>query len=875
MCVGFRIICRPAPLPTAHRHTTAHANLPTALTFITATATTHRCHTHFRLCLFLESNDETQCRFAVKNDDKPVNQQLASVQRQGYVEYKARYCKKRGQQAGYGYFHLAFRPLNTVIYPLQRLRSEWTQHVAQPEEDAVLYSSQVDVHSLERVIITVRLYQSFRGHFPTRSYHFDECEVYQSMYVKEWQDATRMVRNIVPGVAVETDLEGAYIQYIVHDASTLRGLCGDDGLKFPCPIPAHPERLNDVGLLRMQVEVKFLVKNATDSPDAHFIKQGEVLNAWVRIKVVQQLSGKKKRYNMMLRAPGDDWSMPPRPLVRPVTLNGGRILHHVVGKEALSGPNALMLLQDIACSMAGAMLSDDTDPPATTCMHEACRTGNMGAVLMLLQYRSTLVHVTDQHGNTPLHVAAMAGQIAVATLLYEAGARLHVTNKRGLTPRALADVQGSQAAISTLINFEERDKSGCSLFRAAAIGAGAQVIRLLKGHANPNDINAHGHTALFLAIDHNQPWTVHILVRRGASTRIYNKLGRMAIHQAAWRGDPETLVILLHEDPASIDLTALDGSTPLHIAAKRGHVLCVQILMSCGADLTRHNADKKTALDIAREHNNADVQLLLLKRGVTEESETRGLLSRAREGGSLQIAAKKGDLALTCKLLASGAMIEQRDADGNTALHLAARHGRFLVVDELLAALQRQGDTTARDVARMRIADGRDALHLACCKDSISSAIVLVSRKMCDVRARTIAGNTALHTAAENGQMFVAAFLRLSGINPSTQNNAGHTPLKLALDHCNVATASVLRLTDSQLHALSEHLRRPPIVGHRSGPSQSSHGRAGGGGMYAPMATGHVPDFIHLDALGQILSRLWHCTLEACRVLRTFRTENS
>jgi hypothetical protein len=63
-----------------------------------------------RCSLWLESNDYMQCRFAVKNDDKDLNRSLDKVQTFGYVEYKARYCKKRGQAMGYGNFHLSFLP---------------------------------------------------------------------------------------------------------------------------------------------------------------------------------------------------------------------------------------------------------------------------------------------------------------------------------------------------------------------------------------------------------------------------------------------------------------------------------------------------------------------------------------------------------------------------------------------------------------------------------------------------------------------------------------------------------------------------------------------------------------------------------------------
>ena len=151
---------------------------------------------------------------------------------------------------------------------------------------------------------------------------------------------------------------------------------------------------------------------------------------------------------------------------------------------------------------------------------------------------------------------------------------------------------------------KDKDPLKLSLFRAAAIGQGTEVIRLLNNHYNANNINVQGHTPLFLAIDHNQPWTVHILVCRGANARIKNKQGHMAIHQAAWRGDPETLVILLHQDPECVNLTSDTGTTPLHIAAERGHVLCVQILISCGADLTIRDRNGLTATDIAAAKRN-------------------------------------------------------------------------------------------------------------------------------------------------------------------------------------------------------------------------------------------------------------------------------
>jgi ankyrin repeat protein len=66
-----------------------------------------------------------------------------------------------------------------------------------------------------------------------------------------------------------------------------------------------------------------------------------------------------------------------------------------------------------------------------------------------------------------------------------------------------------------------------------------------------------------------------------------------------------------------------------------------------------------------------------------------------------------------------------RDAKGNTPLHHAARNGRFLVLDELLTDASKRGRAT--ELVHGTLPNGQNALHLACSKDSISSAIVWFS----------------------------------------------------------------------------------------------------------------------------------------------------
>ena len=76
------------------------------------------------------------------------------------------------------------------------------------------------------------------------------------------------------------DPDGEYIQYVVYGEEPLRKLISEgfnpciikimyeflniqiaEGVQFPCPIPTHPERLNDIGMMRMRVCMSFTAQS--------------------------------------------------------------------------------------------------------------------------------------------------------------------------------------------------------------------------------------------------------------------------------------------------------------------------------------------------------------------------------------------------------------------------------------------------------------------------------------------------------------------------------------------------------------------------------------------------------------------------------------
>eukprot|EP00055_Hartaetosiga_balthica_P011035 m.49104 g.49104 ORF g.49104 m.49104 type:complete len:1080 (-) comp7436_c1_seq1:2140-5379(-) len=815
------------------------------------------------LAMTLQSFDALQCRYTVKNFKKSKEKGLTHVQKKGYVEYKARYGTKRGKSNGFGTFNLQYLPLSNTIFPFQRTGKSnlGTNSYSQAEKSALIYASQVHLENVERVIVTIRLYKSYRGAFPTTVFHFSEDEEYESMYVKEWQDSCLYLSESLPeGVMVDVNKDGEFLRYIFSNREMIRNW-HEIPIQFPCPLPQHPERFNNIGMMRMQVNVKFmLLDSMANTTDALTLKQGEEITAWVCFKAVQQIAKDVCEFSDMTRPNDIEWCLPQIPSAIPVKLDGGEIIRHVVGRESLQGKNACQLLEEIGNAIAHINDDDDTCDPYRTCLHDAAERGIMGVAVLLVHSKSTLVHMVDEKGNTPLHSAAEGNQASMLKLLYQAGAQLSIRNKDNETALDIANRKAYHSVAAGLKQLLEEDRSNPQIFRAASTGRCEHLLRLLRQRTDVDIVNGNGQSPLHLAIEHNQPWTVYLLVHHGASTRLTSHSGRMGIHQAAWKGNPETLIILLHGDPESVNLAMTNGDTPLHITASRGHVLCAQILLSCGADVSILNKEGQRAEDVAHEMKNADVWLILNDKSTMHPSAPSEVLSRCREGGSLHIAAKKGDLALALKLLAEGAKVSDLDADGHTAMHVAARNGRFLIVDAMLEHVSTSNDSREAKVAQVCNRDGMDALHLAATKDSISSAIVLLSRRACVPNSTITKLGTVLHRAAEHGQLFVAAYVRMfKYCRVDTPNSNGEKALAIAQQFHQSATAHVLRMSDSELERLREYLEKPPVmpqITNRQSRSTLVH-------------------LIQSDDFGKCLSRLWHCTLNACEQLRKLRQVES
>uniref|UniRef100_A0A8B9DUP9 Ankyrin repeat domain 6 n=1 Tax=Anser cygnoides TaxID=8845 RepID=A0A8B9DUP9_ANSCY len=210
---------------------------------------------------------------------------------------------------------------------------------------------------------------------------------------------------------------------------------------------------------------------------------------------------------------------------------------------------------------------------------------------------------------------------------------------------------------------------------------------------------------------------------------------------AAYKGQVDNVVQLINKG-AKVAVTK-HGRTPLHLAAHKGHLHVVQILLKAGCDLDIQDDGDQTALHRAAVVGNTDVIATLIQEG--------------------------------CAL-------DRQDKDGNTALHEACWHGFSQSAKVLVKA---GANVLAKNKA------GNTPLHLACQNShSQSTRVLLLGGSRADLKNN--AGDTALHVAAALNHRKVVKLLLEAGADTSVVNNAGQTPLEVARQHNNPEVALLL-----------------------------------------------------------------------------------
>lgn len=384
-------------------------------------------------------------------------------------------------------------------------------------------------------------------------------------------------------------------------------------------------------------------------------------------------------------------------------------------------------------------------------LHNACSFGHAEVVRLLLEAGAS-PNTTDNWNYTPLHEAASKGKIDVCIALLQHGANTNIRNSEQKTPLEIAD----ETTRPVLTGEYRKDE----LLEAARSGAEDRLMALLT----PLNVNCHASdgrrsTPLHLAAGYNRIRIVQILLEHGADVHAKDKGGLVPLHNACSYGHFEVTELLIKHG-ANVNANDLWAFTPLHEAASKSRVEVCSLLLSEGADPTLLNCHNKSAIDSAPTRELRDriayeykghcmldacrqADIPRLKKYLT--SETVNFVHPYTGDTPLHAVAmsvyQKRKQVLEI-LIRKGALLNEKNKDFLTPLHVAADHSHYDIMDLLL-----------KSGAKVNALDGlgQTALHRCARDDNIQACRLLLSYSI-DTSLISLQGYTAAQLASENVQ---------------------------------------------------------------------------------------------------------------------------
>ncbi|XP_041097088.1 transient receptor potential cation channel subfamily A member 1-like [Polyodon spathula] len=292
------------------------------------------------------------------------------------------------------------------------------------------------------------------------------------------------------------------------------------------------------------------------------------------------------------------------------------------------------------------------------------------------------LNVTDNKGNTPLHLAVKNKQLESCRTLLELGADPNILNTNLMSPLHMA------------INLRHNE-----------------IVEVLLSHSSV-DMNLEGdlgNTPVMLACSIDNHEALNLLLTRGARLCEQNKLGHFAIHSAAFSGSKKSMEIILkkgeelgHQTERHINYVDKSGSSPLHLAVHGGNIEVIQLCIASGAKIDLQQSDKSTALHFACTQGAIEAVKLMLST-YNGGLDVVNLIDGAHQT-LLHKATMFDHVELVEYLLMKGANIDSLDCESHSPLLQATTCGAWKTVELLV-----------RKGANVKLKDscGCNFLHLA------------------------------------------------------------------------------------------------------------------------------------------------------------------
>ncbi len=433
----------------------------------------------------------------------------------------------------------------------------------------------------------------------------------------------------------------------------------------------------------------------------------------------------------------------------------------------------------------------------------------MGGQLDMLKWLVKMganINETDASQNTYLHDAADINGLAIVKYLLEQGLDPKAVNASGETPymRAVgnqsteviahfeaiqADTvtpgqpaanlltktaeKGSLQLFKALIkrgtSIDSRDKDEQTPLMKAALWGHLDLLKfLLDEGANKHAKDQFGATSLHKACSLGRTEVAQMLVEIGLDPNEKDKFGKTPLFSAC---KYKEIFEYLLKNGADITVIDNDGCNLAHYCAKNDLLNELKFVIDKGVDINAKDKFGHAILSLAAREGSVQVITWLLDQSVD--------LEQANYSGetALMVACIAGKTKAAELLLNKGANLHTTDKDGKTLLGRTANTCR---VENLKLILSKGFQVDTKDRA------GCTAFRLACDAANTTSMEFLLNNGA-QIDTQDLEGNTPLGSTVKNmrnswdGEKLIL-FLIEKQANVNARNNAGETPLTLAVN---------------------------------------------------------------------------------------------
>ncbi|VVC26362.1 Ankyrin repeat-containing domain,Ankyrin repeat [Cinara cedri] len=420
-------------------------------------------------------------------------------------------------------------------------------------------------------------------------------------------------------------------------------------------------------------------------------------------------------------------------------------------------------------------------------VHVAARVGHRLIVGLLLSMGAD-PNARNAHHRTPAHLSVLHHKDRVARMLFGDGADPAAVDGSNNTALDLATLMNEKRCLNVLLDCEmPKSVVNRAFYKATARENTILMNKLLNRGAVIDQQNAAtGFTALLAAMKCKHLRSIQFLLEKGADPSAFDWTRWTCLHYAVHHSYPVWILSMILKNSETrgklkqiVEFRTSDmQETALHLAARRGNLSAVFVLLRAGAQINAIDHQGRTPLLSAISGHKDAVAALLVSSGA-DMGRIPSLPASITPLQAVVARCSPNDLVLAQHMLAHGSIVVDLNGDLNrTVIHLVCESGD---VDMLKCLLAYTNENSLKALHRFN--QERPPLLLAAAKGHGLAVDMLLAM---DINVNTLAGlfgETALHVAARTGNAMLVDQLLNAGACIDARNNSGTgcRPLDLAL----------------------------------------------------------------------------------------------